>query len=170
MIKLNLGCALDIKSGYHNIDIFDHPSVIKMDVRNLNYKDLEVDEIYAKDVLEHVSYVEAEKCIKEWSRVLKTGGKIFIQTLNLDLFISAVNLGIWNIDVLNHMLFAGINWSGQEPNQYDFHKCIFNLQKIESVLNKNNIKIIEFRNDSVDDLIGSPYLHNLNMFITGVKL
>lgn len=170
MLKLNLGCSTDIKSGYQNIDIFDHPLVTKMDIRNLKYKDGEVDEVFAKDVLEHLPYKDSLNCLNEWARVLKPGGKIFIQTIDLDLFLKAYLDGIWDVDVVNHMLFAGINWRGDAPTEYDFHKSIFTSDKICSVLEKNNVKIIEIKKDILHDLNDNKYAHNLNMFITGVKI
>ena len=48
-MKLNLGCAKDIKDGYLNIDVYDHPLVKTADVRILSFIESQsVEEIYAK--------------------------------------------------------------------------------------------------------------------------
>lgn len=171
-MKLNLGCAQDIKEGYINIDLYDHPLVTKSDVRNLSFiNDSSVDEIYAKDILEHMSYVDGEKAIKEWSRVLRSGGKIFIQTINLDKQIDAYIKGVWSIYDFNYMLFAGISWTNRESQCEDFHKCAYNFQLLENLLLSNNIKIVEVKYDEIDlSLKYNPRSHNLNLMIYGEKL
>lgn len=171
MIKLNLGCALDIKEGYINIDLFDHPNVKKADVKNLSFiSDCSVDEVYAKDVLEHMSYEDGKVAIKEWSRVLKPNGNIFIQTINLDKQIEAYKAGVWSIEDFNYMLFAGVNWSGQTPKCEDFHKCSYNFHLLESLLKQNNIEITKVNYDDIDfSLKNSSRCHNLNIMIYGVK-
>jgi ubiquinone/menaquinone biosynthesis C-methylase UbiE len=84
MIKLNLGCDNDIRDGWMNIDKFNiRPGVIQMDITKLDFPDNYADEICARDVLEHISWRETDNVLKEWYRVLKPGGKIYIQSPNL---------------------------------------------------------------------------------------
>jgi hypothetical protein len=170
-MKLNLGCAKDIKEGYINIDIYDHPLVKKADVRDLSFIENEsVEEIYAKDILEHMSYMDGEKALKEWTRVLKPGGKIFIQTINLEKQIEAYLKGVWSINDFNYMLFAGANWVDESPKCEDFHKCAYDSKSIRSLLEKNNINLENIEYDEIDRvLITNPRSHNLNLMITGIK-
>jgi predicted SAM-dependent methyltransferase len=171
-MKLNLGCAKDIKEGYINIDLYDHPLVTKCDVRNLSFiNDSTVDEIYAKDVLEHMSFSDGEKAIKEWSRVLKINGKIFIQTINLDKQIESYLNRVWSIKDFNHMLFAGVSWTDRKPEAEDFHKCAYNFELIKELLSINNIKILDVKYDEIDsDLKYNPRSHNLNLMVFGEKI
>jgi len=172
IIKLNLGCAKDIKDGYINIDLYDHPLVTKSDVRDLSFiNDSTVDEIYAKDILEHMSFLDGEKALKEWSRVLKIGGKIFIQTINLDKQIEAYLSGIWSINDFNYMLFAGVSWTDRTPKCEDFHKCAYNSELLKQILFLNNIKILDIKYDEIDvDLKYNSKSHNLNLMIFGEKI
>lgn len=170
-MKLNLGCAKDIKEGYINIDVYDHPLVKKADVRDLSFVENEsVEEIYAKDILEHMSYTDGEKALKEWARVLKPGGKIFIQTINLEKQIEAYQRGIWSINNFNYMLFAGVNWVNESPKCEDFHKCAYDTKSIQFLLEKNNINIENIEYDEIDEiLLINPRSHNLNLMIWAKK-
>lgn len=170
-MKLNLGCAKDIKEGYLNIDVYDHPLVKKADVRDLSFlEDESIEEIYAKDILEHMSYQDGKKAIKEWSRVLKSGGKIFIQTINLDKQIECYYLGIWTIEDLNHMVFAGGSWIDEHPKCEDFHKCAYNTKLISHLLSESSIVIEKFEYDEIDALLKvNPRSHNLNLMVYGTK-
>jgi predicted SAM-dependent methyltransferase len=83
-MKINLGCGRDIKEGYLNTDIRKtHPSVLLADVERLPFKSYSVEEIFACDILEHLSYRKTKDVLKEWHRVLQPGGKLFIQSPHL---------------------------------------------------------------------------------------
>jgi len=79
MKKLNLGCGKDIKPGYVNLDVAKLPGVdVVWDINKLPlpFKKEEFDEIYCKDILEHVEYIPL---LKELHRILKKGEKIIIR-------------------------------------------------------------------------------------------
>jgi predicted SAM-dependent methyltransferase len=89
MLKLNLGCGKKTRPGYVNIDIRKTTkNVIVGDVRNLKYKDGTVDEIYANDVYEHVSFLESLNLLTHWVSKLKTGGRLILQTPDINGLIS----------------------------------------------------------------------------------
>ena len=88
-LKLNLGCASRLLSGYVNIDIdsFDdiklrYPDVeisadevfLQGDFFNLSFEDGSVDEIRAEAMIEHLSFEEESKFFYEAKRLLKSGG------------------------------------------------------------------------------------------------
>lgn len=78
MKKLNLGCGRDIKKGYINLDIAKLPGVnIIWDINKLPlpFKKEEFDEVYAKDIFEHVDYIPL---LRDLHRILKIGGIIKI--------------------------------------------------------------------------------------------
>jgi SAM-dependent methyltransferase len=80
MKKLNMGCGLDIKEGYINLDLRDD---INVDViHNLNkfpypFKDNEFDEILCKNVLEHLE--NTREVLKELKRIIKKDGVIILE-------------------------------------------------------------------------------------------
>lgn len=87
MKLLNVGCGNRLISNADNIDIFVHPSVDKDSVIvapawDLPYDDASVDMIYTCHMLEHVRQDQAIDTIKEFYRVLKPGGRAFIEVPN----------------------------------------------------------------------------------------
>ena len=100
-IKLNLGCGDKIISGYINVDIVaaragKQPDVI-CDLHDLKvFESNSVDEILAVHVVEHFWQWEATDILKEWTRVLKPGGKMILECPNL---ISAAQEFLKNPDI-----------------------------------------------------------------------
>lgn len=92
-MKLHLGCGTEILDGYVNIDIVKLPGVDEvMNVLNMPwpYTDNSVDEIKAKDLIEHLPSHDPQgnntliKFIEECHRVLKAGGLLWLQTPGWD--------------------------------------------------------------------------------------
>jgi ubiquinone/menaquinone biosynthesis C-methylase UbiE len=79
MKKLNLGCGLDIKEGFVNLDSKKLPGVDvvhNIECAPLPFNDEEFDYILCQDVLEHVEYIDV---LKELHRILKKGGIVEIR-------------------------------------------------------------------------------------------
>ena len=79
MKKLNLGCGINIKKGYVNVDITKFNGVDKtfdFDVFPYPFEDSEFDEIYCDNVLEHLKNVSL--VMKELHRITKSEGVIKI--------------------------------------------------------------------------------------------
>ena len=172
-MKLNLGCATDIKEGYINIDLnYKHPNVINEDISNISFvQENTVDEIYAKDILEHIPYDKAVDCLKIWHTWLKKDGILFIQTTNFIKFIQAFSEKIWDLRNLNYMLFSGVSWTGAQSFDCDFHKSIFTTDFLVNTLTNIGYKIISIHEDEIDNnLKCNGYSHNLNTAITAKKI
>ena len=74
-MKLHLGCGWrDFGGDWVHIDGGDYEHLDAHDITKLNQANESVDLIYASHVLEYFYREEAEKVLKEWVRVLKTGG------------------------------------------------------------------------------------------------
>ncbi|PCH67038.1 MAG: hypothetical protein COC01_06680 [Bacteroidetes bacterium] len=77
--KLNLGCGHDIKKGWINHDLVQLPGVDKVhDLQQFPWPwdDGEFEEVYMKDVLEHLP--DTIQSMEEIYRIAKPGAKIFI--------------------------------------------------------------------------------------------
>lgn len=94
-IKLNLGCGIQLKEGFINVDnsydleelkakkgILKEAIVkgryVRADVRELPFKDNWADYILATEIIEHIPLVDLKKTLSEWVRVLKPGGRMII--------------------------------------------------------------------------------------------
>ena len=172
MIRLNLGCGPDIKDGYINIDTCPlNDKVIKMDITNLDYSESSVDEVYARDVLEHMPIEIGKKCIANWAKICKPNAKLFIQTICWDTIIQAYYANIWDIEAVNYMLFAGTNWVDGISRPEDFHKSVYTLNFLCGILKQNNFKIDKVSTDKIDEsLLRNKLAHNLNMMIYASKI
>lgn len=77
--KLNLGCGLDTKEEYVNLDIFERPGVdVVYDVTSLPlpFEEGSFDEILCNDILEHVDYVPL---LQDLHRILAPGGILHVR-------------------------------------------------------------------------------------------
>lgn len=81
-MKLNLGCGDQIMEGYINCDLYDKKADVKCDVKQLPFDDNSADYIYiyASHIIEHFDFYEGHEVLKEWYRVLKPNGTIYIET------------------------------------------------------------------------------------------
>ena len=170
-MKLNLGCGPDIKDGYINIDLCAlNPKVIVKDIRNLDFESNSIDEIYAKDIIEHMSLDDTKKSIANWSRICKSGASLFIQTICWDTIIQAYYANVWSLENVIYMLFAGKNWVDGTSRNEDFHKSVYSHDLLKKILNENNFKILEVNFDKIDkQLLNNPLSHNLNIKIKAIK-
>jgi SAM-dependent methyltransferase len=101
LIKLNLGCGDKILDGYINIDVVESRAGKKpdfiCDLHNLSkFESNSVDEILAVHVVEHFWQWEVVDILKEWTRVLKPGGKMILECPNL---VSAAEEFLKNSDI-----------------------------------------------------------------------
>lgn len=80
LLKLNLGCHDRVVPGFKGMDIDHYPGVDYVgDVGNLSrFKDGEVSEILASHILEHFPHTKTLDVLKEWRRVLKSGGILYV--------------------------------------------------------------------------------------------
>lgn len=83
--KLNLGCGNDYREGYVNVDLnTGHRVDLVSDVTWLKaVTDGSCVEVLAQDVLEHIPRARGATALKEWNRVLESGGKLRLRVPSL---------------------------------------------------------------------------------------
>lgn len=82
-LKLHLACGHDYKEDYLNIDLYPVEGVVtdaQFDVAILPYDDNTVDEIRAFHIIEHFDWHQGQRTLEEWYRVLKPGGRLWLET------------------------------------------------------------------------------------------
>lgn len=94
MTKLFLGCGpfpihpqhLEVvDDSWTFVDKYvENPKIVKMDIQKLEYPDNSVERIYCSHTLEHIGSKEVIPCLKEWYRVLKSGGDVIINVPDME--------------------------------------------------------------------------------------
>lgn len=83
------------------------------------FRDNTFSEIYASHILEHLDYTgELQSTLKEWIRVLESGGRIYISVPDIDVLAGLILLKELTIDERFHvmrMLFGG------HTDKHDYH-------------------------------------------------
>lgn len=102
---------------------------------DLPFEDDEFDEIYASNVLEHVSHLDAPGVLYNWISKLKQGGKVHIRVPNMKWICTQYAQGNWVLSFtpgteLNamHAIFGGDN-----PGVPHIHKSGFDLDNLSQL-------------------------------------
>jgi len=158
-IKLNLGCGLDKRKDYVNIDVRKevYPDIV-LDLEKVPYPfpDNFADEILAKDVLEHFSFRNVQSILKEWHRILKPNGRIIIQTPDFDQIVQKFyngeiekfgdpNTPLWY--KLSYFLYGGQDYPENT------HKCIFTKSELTKLLQQIGFRVLKVYNDNSNIII-----------------
>lgn len=140
-IKLNLGCGDDIKDGYINVDLYNSNAEVQMDIRRLDYEDNIIDEIFSSHALEHFSKRETIPILREWNRVLKSGGQLVMNLPDIEwcmlnwLNTPEKDKWDWSIDsIFGHQMTEG------EVHRTGFTKA--RLEYLLMITGYNNISIV----------------------------
>lgn len=76
---LHLGAGASKLAGLINCDLYNPEADLKADAANLDmFTDNSIDLIESHHMIEHLSFADAEKALKEWRRVLRPGGLLII--------------------------------------------------------------------------------------------
>lgn len=129
------------KADYISIDILEHPNVdIRHDLRKgIPYNDESVENIYTCEFLEHLTYPEVKRLLKDCYRVLIPNGRIFITCPDFD---GAAKLWI----ARRSLLYVLRNVLGDQTNPYDYHRTLLCQESIEELLKETgfiNIKCLK---------------------------
>lgn len=133
---LNLGCGESIMTGMINVDIRHLPGVdIVADVRNLPFKDCEIEGMVSRNLIEHFGRYEIEELLQEWARVLMIGGYAQIETVD-----GGETMSNWKNIPEDNLLDAIL---GAQTYPENFHKMIFTKETLIRYLEKANFEIKE---------------------------
>jgi len=89
-MRLHLGCGDMILPGFINCDLYNPHAQLKCDVINLPFKDNSIEGIYSAHLIEHFDFFQAYHLLEEWKRVLSPGGRLEVETPNLEALCKAL--------------------------------------------------------------------------------
>lgn len=80
-MRLEIGSGMEPTPGFTHLDL--NPDLPQVDIVGpafpLELLDASVDEIRAANIVEHVSYRDTDRMLVDWHRVMRPGGRLFIQ-------------------------------------------------------------------------------------------
>jgi predicted SAM-dependent methyltransferase len=86
--KLQLGAAENILDGWLNTDLHGYGhgrELVYLDVRKpFPLPDESFDVVFSEHLLEHLTYAEGQRCLRECYRVLRPGGRVRVATPSLE--------------------------------------------------------------------------------------
>lgn len=134
--RLNLGCGHDYREGYVNIDLNSaHKVDLQSDVADLRaIADNSCTEVLAQDVLEHLGRHRSQTALREWNRVLQSGGALFLRVPSL-------------LDLLG--LLQHPDWQSYEQ-QKRLIQCLYGTQGYEGDFHLNGYTEITLRQELAD--------------------
>lgn len=86
-MRLNLGCGVDVRPGYTNVDFRKiHPSIVEADLSKYPwpFEDGSAEEILMLDFLEHFPYRQTDMILGECWRVMSSDGRLVVQVPDAD--------------------------------------------------------------------------------------
>jgi len=152
MIRLNVGSGHLPLRGFTNIDIRDVFAVdVVHDVTKLKeiYDDNSVDEIFAKDILEHVGKNYWKQTLQDWVDILKPGGVLKIRIPDLLKIIKQWNnspQGRLEFDRLVQLTFA------DQDVPENTHNVGFTQEHFKSDLEEMDMKVLDTWYDGGRDM------------------
>lgn len=140
-MKINLGCGKDIKKGYVNIDERDLPGVDQVLTfvpgEEMPFEKGSLEEIYARDFIEHFPLDNTEWILKHWYELLQDGGTIVLGVPNIEHDIQTFINRECTDYRFSQLLYGRQNYSG------NFHKQCFTKARLLNVLDDAGFKYIE---------------------------
>ena len=138
ILRLGVGDTLPKQDGYLNVDLRDLPNIdVVADAAKLPFKDGEHDGIETRNLVEHFSRHEIDGVFKEWARVLKKGGRLFIETVDVG-------------ELMNHWQdIPEENWMdgllGAQTYPENFHKMAFTKENMTRKLQEAGFSVFAFQ-------------------------
>jgi predicted SAM-dependent methyltransferase len=159
MKKLHIGCGPIKLKGYLHSDVrhFPHIDFVCKSWEVSNYV-RDVDYIYSRHMLEHLTNYEADRTLRDWLRVLKTGGIVEVIVPNLDYHCKQWLSAEWTTETVKDKWsdaqhgFAGFYgwqsecdpWSENYNTIYwDVHKSGYNKKRASWLFNRIGFSEIE---------------------------
>ena len=114
--RLDIGAGAALEDGWISWDIKDGK-----DARKITLEDSSVDEIRASHVLEHLAFRDLLPTLREWRRVLRPNGRLYVAVPDLGLIVYGLFSGLRDPNLLRYLM-------GGQTDADDFHKSAFSGQ------------------------------------------
>lgn len=157
--NIYMGCGPDIREGFIHCDIrkFDHVDIV-CKAWELSNNLMEINHIYSRHMLEHLTNCEADTTLRDWFKALKTGGTMRIIVPDMDFHCKQWLQAEWNEDTIaeewsdaTHGFASIYGWQAEcDPNKddyntiyWDVHKSGYNERRMRFLLERIGFKDIK---------------------------
>jgi predicted SAM-dependent methyltransferase len=164
LVKLHIGCGTNYFNGWTNLDNNSDNNITKVDIshdmRNpLPFGDSTVDFIYNEHFLEHLTVGDGQKVIRDFMRVLKTGGVLRISVPDLAKTVDKyLHVGLKDDPVVIRFGLSHIKTRAERINMAFRawgHKWLYDQEELERRLREagcTNIKKCDFMRSEYREL------------------
>lgn len=129
-VRLNIGSGNYYWPGFINCDAHSENSNLRADCKKLPFDADYADEIHAIHFIEHIGRLEVNNMLMDWARVLKPGGKIFIEVPCLNKISKMIIDGEKNI----RMTTLGIYGDPMDKNPAMMHQWGYTVEELSDLL------------------------------------
>ena len=136
-MNLNIGCGTALRADAINMDIRRLPDTVCGDIRNIPFGDGYFDEVYATDIIEHMTAADGLTALREISRVLRPSGKAFFQLPSLRGIMEAYAAGA-TAEKVSWWLFGGQDY------KENYHFVVYDEKSFQRVLLRSGLTAEEF--------------------------
>jgi SAM-dependent methyltransferase len=159
-LHLHLGCGPQILDGFVNIDKYHKdPIVLQCDMYKLPFSEGTVDTIYSSHALEHLPIRHANTTLRNWSKVLRKNGYLYLAVPDLEEIMSIMldenvdDNSKWNwyvYTLFGYQIRPGEFTSDSDTkaiiDQGQFHTTGFTKKRITFLLEREGFKVTEIFN------------------------
>ena len=137
MVKLNLGCGDQILSGFINTDQINRSGAVGDDIIFLGkFKDSTVEMLYASHCLQCIQRSYVFEALRNWYRVLISGGKIIIEVPDIISLMGKYLKGLISIETLTQGVY-GVDKEGIRQT------CCFDYDYLKKLLEEVGFKDVK---------------------------
>jgi predicted SAM-dependent methyltransferase len=131
-VLVHLGCGGLVLPGFINVDSRPLPHIHHLaQVQSLPFlADDAVDVIYVVHCLEHLAFDDTSKALREWHRVLKPNGCLYVAVPDFDRILEVYEKSGRSIPLIQQVLMGG------QTYPQNFHYAIFNEAFLSDLLRR----------------------------------
>lgn len=143
-MKLHLGCWHRNIPGFVNVDLCDMPHIdYKSGIDDLSmFENDSASLIYSSHSFEYFDRDEAIVVLKEWRRVLKSGGILRLAVPDFDSLVKVYE-STGNVETILGPLYGKMKIETNDGELSLYHKTVYNFESLSKLLLNNGFSNIE---------------------------
>ncbi len=137
-VRLNVGSGSKHWPGFVNVDKYGDAEV-EADIRELPFEASSVDEIHAIHCVEHIPRMDIDAAMNRWYRILKPGGKLFIEVPCMNKIAQLIVDGEKNL----RLTMLGIFGDPRDPKPGMMHQWCYTREEMNDILIQAGFSVSE---------------------------